>query len=100
METLLNLGARYGKPERCSLYDLVNSSPIWLPADNSVCKQFRPRPFETKRRIRSESQLCDTLMVLLKEHFEKVEFERTYKLACRRKRFLHMLLFFLAFSFT
>ena len=43
-------------------------------ADN-LCKQFGPRSGQTKCLAWSESKLFDTLMVFLKELFEKVGFE-------------------------
>ena len=54
------------------LYLLVSS------ADN-LCKQFEPRPGPTKLRARSGSKLFDTLMVFLKEFFEKVDFEKSQR---------------------
>ena len=45
------------------------------PADN-FCKQLGPRSGPTKCRALSWSKLFDTLMVFLKESFEKVDFEK------------------------
>ena len=44
-------------------------------ADNFY-KQFRPRSGLTIYRARSESKLFDTLMLVPKEFFEKVDFEK------------------------
>ena len=40
------------------------------------CKQFGPRSGRTKRQAWSASNLFDTLIVFLKELFEKVNFEK------------------------
>ena len=54
------------------------------PADN-FCKQFGPRSGPTKCRAPSESKLFYTLMIFLKEFFEKVDFEKSAddKKACK-----------------
>ena len=46
-----------------------------LSADN-FCKQFGTRSGPTERLTCSGSKLFDTLMVFLKEFFEKVDFEK------------------------
>ena len=46
------------------------------PFADNLCKQFGFRSGPTKCRAWSGSKLFDTLMVLLKEFFEKVEFEK------------------------
>ena len=45
-------------------------------ADN-FCKQFGPRSGPTKFRARSGFKLFDTLIIFLREAFEKVDFEKT-----------------------
>ena len=55
------------------LYLLMSS------ADN-LSKQFRPRSGLTKCRARSGSKLFDTLMVFLKEFFEKIDFEKNQQM--------------------
>ena len=45
-------------------------------ADN-LCKQFGPRSGLTKCQAWSGSKLFDTVVALLKEFFEKVDFEKT-----------------------
>ena len=52
-----------------TLYILMSSADIF-------CKQFRTRSGPTKRQAQSGSKLFDTLMVFLKEFFEKVDFEK------------------------
>ena len=47
-------------------------------ADN-FCKQFGPRPGQIKHLARSGSKLFDTLIVFLKEFFEKVDFEKNHQ---------------------
>ena len=58
---------RYLMIECLTLYPLVSS------ADN-LCKQFGPRSGPTEHWARSGSKLFDTLMVFLKEFFEKIDF--------------------------
>ena len=55
--------------EVLTLYLLV------LSADN-ICKQFVSRPGPTKCRASSGFKLFDTLIVFMKEFFEKVDFEK------------------------
>ena len=57
----------------CMLH--VNLHLLVLSADN-LCKQFEPRSGPTKCRARSGSKLFDTLIVFLKEFFEKNHFEK------------------------
>ena len=49
---------------------------LYLPVTSadSFCKQFETRPGPTKRRALSGSELFDTLIVFLKEFFEKSKF--------------------------
>ena len=58
-------------PPGISFYSILMSS-----ADN-FCKQFGPRSGLTERRDISGSKLFDTLIVFLKELFEKVDFEKS-----------------------
>ena len=44
-------------------------------ADN-LCREFGPRSGSTKRQALSGSKLFDTLMVFLKELFEKIDLEK------------------------
>ena len=46
-----------------------------LSADN-FCKQFGPRSVPTKCRAWSGSKLFDALKEILKEFFQKVDFEK------------------------
>ena len=69
MSTLLAIVSRKGKVLSSTLCLLVTSA-------NNLCKQFRPRSGQTKRRARSESKLFDTLMIFLKEFFKKLDFEQ------------------------
>ena len=60
----------------CYLQQLfVIGAFLVLSADN-LCKQFVPRSGPTERRAWSGSKLFDTLMLFLKEFFEKVIFEK------------------------
>ena len=43
---------------------------------DKLCKQFGPRSGPTKRRAWSGANLFDSQMVLLKEFFEKNDFEK------------------------
>ena len=54
---------------------LLNPCLLVSSADD-LCKQFRPRAGPTECRAWSGSKQFDTLMVILKEFFEKNEFER------------------------
>ena len=58
------------EPHTLALCLLVSS------ADN-LCKQFGSRSGPTKCRAWSGSKLFDTLMIFLKEFFEKIDFEKS-----------------------
>ena len=47
-----------------------------LTSADNLCKQFGPRAGLTKCRSWSGFELFDTMIVLLKEFFEKVHFEK------------------------
>ena len=49
---------------------------ILVLSPDKLCKQFRSRSGPTKHQILSASKLFATLMVILKEFFEKVYFEK------------------------
>ena len=57
-------------------------------ADN-LCKQFGPRSGATKCRAWSGSKLFDTLMVFLKEFFEKVAFEKSQQTTKKHAKLLN-----------
>ena len=50
-----------------------------MPSADNLCKQFGSRSGPTKCRAWSGSKLFDTLMVFLKEFFEKEDFEKNQK---------------------
>ena len=66
--------------KKLTLYLLVLSAD---PAVDNLCKQFRPRSGPTKCWACSGPKIFDTLMVCLKEVFEKVDF--TKKISRRQK---------------
>ena len=66
----------------------ATSLDIRLSADN-LCKQFEPRSDPTKFWARSGSKLFVTLMVFLKEFFEKVDFEKNQ--ATKKHAKLHIM---------
>ena len=49
---------------------------LLVPSVDNICKQFGPRSGPTKCRAWPGSKLFDTLMVFLKEFYEKVEIEK------------------------
>ena len=49
---------------------------LLLSSADNLCKQFGPRSGPTKHGAWSRSKLLDTLIVFLKEYFEKVNFEK------------------------
>ena len=49
---------------------------VTLSSADSLYKQFGPRSGPTERRSRSRSKPFDTLIVFLKEVFEKAYFEK------------------------
>ena len=53
-------------------------------ADN-ICKQFGPRSGATKCWAWSGSKLFDTLMLFLKEFFEKIDFEKCQQTTINQK---------------
>ena len=59
---------------------------ILSSADN-FCKQFGPRSGRTKCWAWSGNKLLDTLMVFLKEFFEKVDFEKNQRTTKSMKNF-------------
>ena len=65
---------------------------------DTLCKQFRPRTGPTKCRAWAWSKLFDTLMVFLKEFFEKVNFEKNQQ-TTKFFFYLDLLLFIAAFVF-
>ena len=52
-----------------------NHLPI-VPSAYNLCKQLGPSSGSTKHQVLSGSKLFDTLIVFLKEFFEKVDFEK------------------------
>ena len=71
---------------------LINDYSVWTveyincllgPSANNLCKQFGPRSGPTKCRAWSGSNLFDILIVLQKEFFENVNFEK--KISRRQK---------------
>ena len=58
-------------PKRCPF-----NSCLLVSSADKFCKQFGPRSGLTKSQALSGSKLFDTLMVLLKEFFKKVDFEK------------------------
>ena len=60
-----------------------------LSADK-LCKQFGPRPGPTECRSCSGSKLFDTLIVFLKEFFEKVNFEKISRQHQKHEKLLSM----------
>ena len=49
---------------------------ILVSSADSLCKQFGPRSGPTKCQVRSGSKQFDSLMVFLKEFFQKIDFEK------------------------
>ena len=79
LKTGLDLSARQFECTRNPVGIVTNLFLTLLSAVSSAdnrCKRFAPRSGPTKRRARSGSKLSDTLMVFLKEFFEKVNFEK------------------------
>ena len=64
-------------------YELLTLCLLVSPADN-LCKQFGPRSGPTKCQAWSGYKLFDTLMVLLKEFFENVDFEKNQQTEKKR----------------
>ena len=65
------------------VYNPVLAIGNLLFADN-ICKQFRSRSGLTFCLSLSGSKLFSTLIVFLKEHFEKVNFEKTSQQTTKR----------------
>ena len=71
------------KNMRCNNFRFINSFPrYWrlLSSADNVCKQFEPRSGPTK------SKLFDTLMVFLKDCFEKVNFKTKSTVDQKKKK--------------
>ena len=59
-----------------SEYNFVLVFCLLLSSANNICKQLEPRQGSTFYRASSGYKLYDTLIVLLEEFFEKVNFEK------------------------
>ena len=57
-----------------------------VSCDDNLCKQFGPRSGLTWCRAWSGSELFDSLMVFLKEFFEKVDFEKNQQTTKKKKK--------------
>ena len=69
---------------------MLNVREVWLShllvnytADNFF-KQFRPRSYKIELQARSGSKLFDTMIVFLKDFFEKVDFEKKNQQTTKR----------------
>ena len=77
----------------CLVWQFVPSSllsPCWwrlLPSADNLCKQFGSRPGPTFCRSWSGAILFDTLIVFLKEFFEKVNFEKSQQTTIKVKNY-------------
>ena len=59
-----------------SLLPRQSLTPCLTVRSMYICKQFVPRSGPTECQARSGSKLFETLIVFLKEFFEKVKFEK------------------------
>ena len=60
---------------------------LLVPSADNFCKQFGPRSGPTNGRAWSGFKLFDTLMVFLKEFFEKADFERNQQTTKKHEKF-------------
>ena len=78
-KSLFSISKLYWKVYGDLRYIVTLNSCLPVSSAGNFCKQFGTRPgptFSTKCQARSGYKLFDTLMVLLKEFFEKVYFEK------------------------